>query len=416
MAAVGMLLTVMAIGSRTFSAEEFGLWAVLYALMNFAMLGDFGFRYALGNRLAALKATSVQDQRRITFLSILHLQMLIGGLTALACFFGLQSVPWHEVFHITEPALAHQAGWLVPLVCALLLLNQPLSIASTALFADHQIGFVSIMGVVQSLILVSTFWIAATCCPFFIAIPAFFITYLATNAAVMIVMFLRMRWIWGMPPIPDQVKIIRSLGKPALDFFTLSLAATISATVGPFLAGMVGGIQSAGDFSLIQRLFNLLIAVHMAALGPLAPAFTLHAAQGDWDWVRAKFHVCIRLIWPVLFVGGGALIFLAHPLLLRAWSGRWSTDYPLAGLLALGTILAGWGNSCSILLNSLGAIRQQALLGVILILPVIAAPLLLGRAFGIHGVALGALLCGIPGAFFTWRWAGATLEARNLRA
>jgi O-antigen/teichoic acid export membrane protein len=54
-AAVAMLLAVMAIGARKFSPEEFGLWVVLYALMNFALIGDFGFRYALGNRLAVLK-------------------------------------------------------------------------------------------------------------------------------------------------------------------------------------------------------------------------------------------------------------------------------------------------------------------------------------------------------------------------
>ena len=416
LAAVGALLGLMAVGARRFSVEEFGLWAIIYSLMNFALAGDFGFRYGLGNRLAALRAVAdSDDERRETFLAVFHLEWAIGLAGLAACMLGLSLIDWARVFHIQNLAFAAQTQWLFPLVCGLLMLNQPLTMAGSAFFADHQIEFISALMVGQSVLLVAALWLASYNGSFAIVLLIFFGTYLAAGGVITLLLFRRMRWRWSWPPLDRQWAIVRSMSKPSLDFFVLSLSAVTATTAGAFLAGVVGGVQSAGDFSLVQRLFNLLVAIHMAALTPLAPAYTLHAKQGDWEWIAAKLAVTVRVVWPILFVAGGALLLLSHPLLLRIWSGKWLTDYPLAGLLAAAAVLTGLANTYSILLNSLGAVRVQAVLGVVMIIPVIALPLVLGHWFGIRGVALATCICSLPACVVTWKYARHVLDQRYLR-
>lgn len=416
LASVGTLLVVMAVGARRFTTEQFGIWTILYALMNFALTIDFGFRFALGNRLAALGAAHESSaSRKATFFAVFHLETVVAAAGALVCWFGLTHVSWDSVFHIRDQTLAYQINWVFPAVCALFLLNQPFTLAATAFFADHQVELASAFSVLQSAVLIVVFCLAAYTLAFPAAVAAFFVAYLGTGVAFTLFLLVKKGWTWTWAPLRSQWSLIGSLSGPALDFFALSICATTATTIGPLLAGTIAGAQSAGDFSLLQRLFNLMVAIHLAALAPLAPSYTAHAQRGEWDWVRSKLSFCIRVIWPILFLAGCALIVAAHPYVLRVWSGRVISDYPLAALLAAAAVMAGWGNTYSILLNSLGAVRYQAALAAIMIAPVILLPAYLGKAIGLHGVALASCLTAIPGSVFVYIYANRTLAARRLR-
>ncbi|OGC92563.1 MAG: hypothetical protein A2W25_12605 [candidate division Zixibacteria bacterium RBG_16_53_22] len=405
----------MALGSRRLATEEFGLWTILFALMNFATAVDFGFRYGLGNRLAALKAVpNSDDEQRDSFLAVFHLECLIG-LAGFLLFLGLLPwVDWPGLFKIQSPVLAAQIRWLFPLVCGLLMLNQPLTLASTAFFADQQIVFISILSAVQWGLLVLAFWVGLYAHSFPALVLAFFGMYLLCGGGVTVLLAVRRGWRWNWSPWRHQKSILRSFSRPSLEFFALSLSAMTANLIGPFLAGVVGGLKSAGDFWLIQRIFGLLLTLHLALLSPLAPAYTFHARQGDWVWVKNKFLYSVRVVWPLLFIGGGLALFLAHPLLLRLWSGRWIGDYWLAGLLAVSAILAGWANTHSILLNSLGIIRVQVVYSWIVLIPVIVLPVIFGKIFGIYGVALASAVCTAPATFLYIGWVRSALEYKQL--
>lgn len=414
---VGMLLAVMAIGSRRLSPDEFGLWAILYTLMNFAPSLDFGFRFGLGNRLTALKAEpGAPERQRDTFLAIFHLEVIIALVEAGFCLVVGPRFDWGSIFHLTEPAFLLEARHALPLACCLMVLNHPLSLAGSALFADQRITLASAAAVVQAVVLVVAFWLGTATHSFTRLVVFFFSANLLSGLGVTILLFAKTGWRWRWVELRKQAAIVASLARQSFDFFWLSAAAMIAASIGPLVTGIFGGgAQSAGDFMLVQRFFSLLVTIHIAALAPLAPAYTLHARQGDWDWVRAKLKFCVRVIWPLLFVGGSTALLIAHPLMLRIWTGRWLSDFPLAAMLAVGAILAGWANTYSILLNSIGAIRPQAILAVIMVAPVVILPALLGHRYGALGVALAACLCTVPGAVFCWIFARQAVRTQFLR-
>jgi O-antigen/teichoic acid export membrane protein len=199
-----------------------------------------------------------------------------------------------------------------------------------------------------------------------------------------------------------------------MDFFLLSISAMTANTIGPVLSGMTQGAHAAGDFTLIQKMFSFLTTLHLAILSPLAPSYTFHARHHDWIWVRAKMQFSIRILWPLLFLGVGSLIYLIHPLILRLWTGEWITSYSLTLLIAVTALLSGFTNSYSVLLNSLGAVRWQALFSLLMIGPVIMLPIILGSLYGVWGVALAALLAAMPACFFTYFYARYALRKQYL--
>ena len=415
MAAVILMLVTMAVASRRMPGEAFGFWAICFAVMNFGMALDLGLRYGLANRMAALTAQpDSEGEQRDTFWAVFHAESLIGLVGFMLCLGILPCIDWAGLFSIHSLELAREVHWLFPLVCGLVMLNQPLMVAATVLFARQEIVFVSFLAIVQSVILVVVFGVALHWGTFPTVVLSFFGGYWLCGVGMTLVLMKRYGWRWYWTPWREQWAIVGSFIKPSLDFFVLSFSSMTAALIGPLVAGAAGGLVVAGDFTLVQRMFGFLVTLHLAFLAPLSPAYTYHARLGDWEWIRIKLRLCARIIWPFWFVMGGLVIWAGHPLVLRLWAGRWVSDYGLAGIMAVGVIVVGWWGTYSVVLNSLGVIRRQAVLSVVMLIPVIVLPVVLGRYWGIYGVAIASTVCALPGAILCAGWVRTALQHERL--
>lgn len=415
--AIASLVVILALASRRLGSEEFGFFSILLAVMNFAMALDAGFRFGLGNRLAALSAdprNAVTAKR--TFWAVFHFECLLGVLGASVCFMVFPHLDWASLFKIHSPALLAEASWLFPLVCGLFLLNQPFTLAGTVLFANHHIILSSALAAVQSLLLVVSFMAGLWMPTFGRLCLVFFGAYLLGGIAATLFVVMWKRWAWEWVDWREQWAAIRSLATTSMEFSWLNMSALAVSLIGPFLAGTLGGLKTAGDFALLQRIFNLLVASHLAMLSPLAPVYTRDAMRGEWRLIQGMLRRCTHQVLPAVFLGGGALLAVAHPWVLFLWTGRWIFDYGLAALLAAGALLAGWANTYSVLLNSLGVVRRQAALSVTMLVPMVALPILMGRHLGVYGIAGAAVCCTLPGVFLGMRWAHESLDTERLHA
>lgn len=413
--AVASLVVILALASRRLGSEEFGFFSILLAVMNFGMALDAGFRFGLGNRLASLTVDPRNaGTARKTFWAVFHFECLLGVLGASLCFMGLPHLDWASLFKIHSPGLLAEARWLFPLVCGLFLLNQPFTLAGTVLFANHHIVLSSALAAAQSLLLVLSFAAGLWMPTFGHLCLVFFGAYLLGGIATTLFVVLWKRWAWEWGRWQEQWAIIRSLATTSMEFSWLNMSALAVSLIGPFLAGALGGLKTAGDFALIQRLFSLLVTLHLAMLSPLAPVYTRDARRGEWSLIRGMLRRCTHEVLPAVFLGGGALLAMAHPWILFLWTGRWIFDYGLAALLAAGALLAGWANTYSVLLNSLGVVRRQAVLSVSMLAPMAAMPILMGRHLGVYGIAGATVFCALPGVFLGMRWARESLDKKQL--
>ena len=415
-AAVALLLTV-SLAARKMSSEEFGLWSILLSFMFVATAFDLGFRYGLSNRMAALVARSggrSDPEHLNVFLSVFVLQIAVATCGAVVCMLGFPHLPWTSLFNIRHAYLAAHVSSIMPVVGTLLFLYLPFSLWGSAFYAHQEVTLVSVLSGAQSLALLAVFALAVFTMPFHQVVLVYFAAYVLTGVLMTAILFLRRSWVPRRVKWTEQVCHIRSISRPSLGFFVLSLSGALTVSAGVFFSGAVTGLKEAGDFSLIQKIFGLLLSLHLALLAPLAPAYTRHAELGDWDWVRRKLSMTIRWIWPLVFVGGGILFVALHPLIIRVWAGKWLSDFTLAGLLALWAIASGWANTYAVLLNSLGLVRFQGIVYLVLVVPVVALPLILGRWWGIHGVALASLICVLPTAILWPPYVARALREKRL--
>ncbi|PIP39783.1 MAG: hypothetical protein COX19_07105 [Desulfobacterales bacterium CG23_combo_of_CG06-09_8_20_14_all_51_8] len=415
---VGALLLTTSLAARKMSAEEFGLWSILIALMFLFLIFDFGFRYGLSNRMAALVARSggrPEPEQPNTFMSVLWLQCLIGIVGGILCLAIFPALPWVKLFKIHQADLAGQVPHVMAFTGAFLFLYLPFSLAGSVFYAYQEITLVSILSGAQSLVLLAVFALTVFRLSFLYVVTAYFAVYLSTGLIMTVILLRKRRWLLRWVPWMAQISLIRSISRPSLDFFILCFSASLTTTAGTFLAGAVAGLKEAGDFALLQKIFSLLITLHLALLAPLAPAYTQHAQLDQWNWVRQKLAFSVLRIWPLVFIGGGGLFFLFHPMIIRLWAGRWLPNFTLAGLLALWALTSGWINTHSILLNSLGIVRFQGMFFLAMVIPVLALPLILGRWWGIHGVALAGLICAAPAAVIWPAYTARALKEKWLR-
>jgi O-antigen/teichoic acid export membrane protein len=399
------------IATRFFTREEFGLWAILLSFIYLGFAFDFGFRSALTNRLAAMVADSAghsNNRQRNFFLSIFYLQIVIGFIGVIFFVAFGNVIPWANLLKVQRPEIAGNINWLMSVVFFILFTNVPLLVSSSVFTAFQEVHLDALLNAVQWIILLAVFWISAflKALPFEQVILWYFIAYLLIGLTRTLILFRHRKWCLAWVPAGEQIRNIRAISSVSSHFFLLNISALIVSTGGTFLAGLVGGLAGAGDFNLIYRLFGLLIT--------FAPAFTRDARLGNWEGVRRKLYFCLYIIVPILFIGTGSLILTFHPIILRLWTRCSLMNYTLASLLALFALFSGWGNTNSILLNSLGLVKSQAIWAFMIAPIYLSLTLYFGKSFGVEGVALASVLCAAPGMIFFTYYARQVIERKRI--
>ena len=394
------VLVANGIAARRMTREQFGLWSILISL-NLLVTGfDMGFRFTLGNRLAALgsRGAEAEEERRETFLSVLYLQAAIAAAYILLTLVACPLVPWAHWFKITDPVLIAQVRRIMPIVIILMIATLPVALMWTVFFGYLEIKLASFLSGLCTLVQTAVFIVAAYRCRFAWVILVYFATNLALSILLTAYVFIRRGWKFSLVPPVRMAATIRSLFRVSVHAFFLQLSATVSNILGPIVSGLVSGLGPAGDFTLMQKLFSLLITSHLALLAPISPAVTRDSHGGNWEAVRRRLRVCVFQVWPACFFIAGAAIWCAHPLLIRLWAGHPLRDYPLAALLLLWACLAGFVNTYSVFLNSLGLVKIQAAVAFAMMAPLLVAAALLSRWLGDAGIALSMVLCSLPAA------------------
>jgi len=397
---VASLLVINGVAARRMTHEQFGLWSILLSLSLLSAGLDFGFRFTLGNRIAALGAggQGAEEERRETFLAILYLQAAIAivliGLSLLL----LPLAPWDHWFKITDPLLIAQVRRLMPIVISLMLGCLPVALMWTVFFGYHEIKLASFLSGIFTVVQTTLFLVAIYRVKFTWVVVIYFASTLAGSVILTAYVFVRRKWKIALLAPSRIFAIARSMAHISFHSFLLTLSYLTSMILGPIISGAVSGLTAAGDFTLVQKLFSFMVSAHLALLAPLAPAVTLESHSGNWDAVRKRLRVCVFQIWPAVFLLLGGAICCAHPVLIRLWAGKWLREYPLAMLLLAWACLNGFVNTFTVFLNSLGLVKVQAAVSFTMLLPSLLLPAFLSRWFGVEGIALSMVLCILPAA------------------
>ncbi|GEM_PF-2746000 len=396
---LGMVANFLMLGmiTRYFSREEFGLYAVLTSFMALSGSLDFGVSNGLRNKLAAWAGDASKDQTaRQYFFSTLYTLLFLVVLVGILLTTLSPIIPWTSVFNIADLRLATQGVCWLAVIANLILLLIPLQLYSAGFFA-YQSSFwnapFDALPKLGALIFVSL--AIALRAPFYVVTSVFFGSFTLSGLAGLIV-FQRSRG-WRLVQIGrnELVACIRDLAGLGLQFWLLSMLSAIGMYSNTYITSQVLGLDAAGDFNVVQRLFFLLIGFHLSIITPFWSAFTDAQAAGDWPWARSAMR---RLAWAsVALMTGGCLVMVAfYRPLLWIWTGKQIDNTGLVVMMAIWTIMYVWNSTYSIVLNGFGLLRGQLVLGVLTNILVVPISICLGRQMGVVGIMVAFVFLSVP--------------------
>ena len=395
---MGFSFAIVGMLARYFSGVEFGLYAVLTSVMILQNNLDFGLGNGLRDKLATLAGNqSLDSTARHYFLTTLYVLSLLAFVLVGALGLSTLFLPWQQVFNLTDTSLATAGKWGLPLIASLIVMNVPLSL-STAGFLAYQLaywkGSLDLLSPVCGLAFVAVAIFVRL--PFYPVTAAYFLGFTVANLVSLIVFMQIRHWSLGWIDPRKILVSVQEMARISIIFWYQGILAAISVYLGTLITSQVQGLDAAGDFNVLQRLFFLIVSFHLATIIPFWSAFTQAQAVGDWTWAKVSLN---RM---VLFSVGGVgtasllIVFLYRPLVFL-WTGKTIDNLPLVLAMAAWTLLYAWTAAYSMALNGFRILKIPLVLGTLVAATTVPLNSYLGWQMGPVGIMLGQSLLLIPG-------------------
>jgi O-antigen/teichoic acid export membrane protein len=367
-------------------SERYGLWLTISSLTVFLGFADLG----LGNGLMnAVSSAFGRDDRAAARTSVSSAFFMLLGVVVvvLALFAALYVViPWETVFKVTSPLAIREAGPAVAIFVACFALNLPADVVQRVQMG-YQEGFASQLWQALG----SVFGLAAVLTAVHLKLGLPFLVLalsggplLATTLNAIDQFGRRRPWLrpqWSCASAATARRLLRV----GVSFFVLQLAVALAFTSDNLVVAQVLGAEAVPQYAVPMRLFSLLGIALAMALSPLWPAYAEAVVRGDTHWVQRTFRR--SLLFSALGIGiPAAILVLVGPWVLTVWVGTAiePTFWLLLGLGIWATINAV-GYSTAMLLNGIGAIWLQAILGVAMGVAALGLKIVFTQRFGVAG-------------------------------
>ncbi len=180
-----------------------------------------------------------------------------------------------------------------------------------------------------------------------------------------------------------------SLLKIGFNFWLAQISAILLLQTDLILVAQFFGASEVAKYGVTLKLFGLINLVQISFLSPLWTAYTEAIARQDYQWVikTFKYSIWISMIW--LIPASGFLVIFGQKMIKILVNQDIIPGIGLLWAMCLTTIITGFTQSLAILLNGLGEVRIQAMLGLPSGILNLIISILLGHYLGSAGICLG---------------------------
>lgn len=384
---MGSTLVVTGLLARYLDAREFGFWAVLFSLFNVLQFLDFGGGMALRNHIAQRIATGGgASSASGLFMDVIQLYglaslLLAFPLTLVAYYF---SPPW-EVARQASMIVVLTAIFNIPLTMVVSCCYCYLETAWNALF-DSCIGLVRAVAIMVGAAM--GFTLSGLALVYYL--PVLMIGLLALAAFLV-----RRDWKPRLSSINSMRDSAIDLGRTAAGFAVLQASSLVMSNADTLIVAQVANQEQAGEYFVVQRLFFLLITVHMVLIQSYWSAYTIKYLRKEFQWIRKAMSQGLLLM-LVLHLSLSTFLWTYGQSIIFLWTGKEIDISGLTPALCIWSLATATANHYSVFLNAIFQTRFQSvvvLCGVLLGMPL---AFFLGQDFGPPGVAWAAAAVAVP--------------------
>ena len=391
--------------------ESYGIWSTILSVINWINYFDVGIGQGLRNTLAKYIALGKKKEANesvstgyVALNAISGVTFIVGSILILAFNMGL-------VFNTTislKPAL------MVSFCC--ICINFVLGVSRSQLYATQQAEKASFMTVLIQLINLAGIWLLSKKTHGSLLAVALIIglSGIVVNLVFSGAIWKKYRFL--MPHFKNyrkrELKNVCSIG---VKFFFIQIAALVLYSTDNMIITQLFGPSYVTPYHTSYTAFGIVNGLFAAMMSPLWSKYTVAMEHKDYPWIKRSIITLdsvLPLVGIILFAG----IFLFEPL-----AGIWLRkelvyEDGLVACMAIYFFLQIWGSIYATVLNGIGHVNLQLVLGVSTAILNIPLSIFLGRECGLRttGVLLATVICmlitDIPVTIHTHKFLNGTIK------
>ncbi|HYE20341.1 MAG TPA: MATE family efflux transporter [Tepidisphaeraceae bacterium] len=385
--------------------ERYGLFQAVAALTALLTLTNVGLNQGLINRLMEARAAGDAPRAR-QFVSSLLIVLAAWTAIALVVWTGIVlAVDWVAAFRVDEPRAVFEAPWVVWLTGALTLLGLLVAAPQAVMVAHQQVGWLAVWDAVTKVVVLAA-------CVAVVFTPMGLIGVTAASAGLPVVLGIGVavlifrRW----PDLRPSRRsfdwgAVRQTVGDGIYLFLIQASVIALFQFDKVLIGSLMGAEHVTPFALVGQVLVTCYAVFVHVLSPMWPAYGDAIRRGDWAWVRRTMRVSLVFGCGLVAAVGLAFVFTADVVLAK-WSRGQVTHVSASLVLAVTAtfLLRAWIDCRSVALNAAGVLAPQVILIVSHAVLNVVVAIVLGRRYGVEGVAWATPLTALVTTAWGYPW------------
>lgn len=373
-------------------AERYGIWLTVTSTIAILSFADLGIGNGLVTTLAEATGRGDYEKARTAIASCFWMLGSIAVLMILGLALAYPIVNWSAIFNVHSPLAMHETGPVLAIVLSCFALNLPLGIVAR-IESSIQRGYVQNLWVIGGALCSLVGLLVAIAMRAGLPLLVLLVSSSPLVAALGNWLQLSRKYSWTRPNISCCASSpMRGLLHAGLLFFVIQVSMAVSYQADNLIIAHFLGAETVPSYAVPSRLFSLVLILLSVLMSPLWPAYTEAIGRGDRDWIRRAFRRSCAVSFAIVLPTISALVVFGN-LALRLWIGsRIHVPISLLVLLGLRCLMNSYLYPASMLLNGLGEVRFQAIVGAITALANIALSILLVARIGVVGAIAGTVL------------------------
>lgn len=380
--------------------ERYGVWAVIFGLVSWLTIFDFGLGNGLKNEVtkSLAKNDSILLNKLIVTGYISNIIIIFFVLTVFL--FISYFINWNSVLN-TKAINNVELLYFVNLVFIIMSMNFIASLIMQIIHGYQKSSYTTFFQMSSNaLILVFLYFLNL----FDSSQNLIYITLLY-GFSLIIVNIIGSIWFYKTKThiefsfIYFDKSVIKSFMNFGLKFFYLQIAVILIYQTDKIIISHLFGPEEVAKYDLIFKLFTIVLTAHTLVLTPLWSAMTDAYANKDKIWIYSTIRK-INLFLIPLFLAISAIV-LFYEQIIQIWIGKsLNIDFDLVLILGISIGIMLWNNNFAYIMNGFGKLNLQlytATFGLVVNIPL---SLYLGYYFNsAFGVVLASVILQL---IFSW--------------
>jgi O-antigen/teichoic acid export membrane protein len=357
-------ILMVSISLKGLGASYYGIWIALSSVGGWIGMLDFGIGNGLRNRLSESLA---KDDHNLSAVFVSSAFFTLGGFAGIVTgvLLVLNSyLDWFSILNVL-PDHGLPLKLIGSIVFAILGARLAAGLINAILLADQRpsvVGLIDALGSILSLASVYLLIHVSSCSLLTYTIAASYGPVLVLIVATIFLFATRYKTI--RPRIRNfRLGTAKNMASLGLKFFLLQLSGLFVFSSAGVLIAHLYGTEEVARYAVAQRYFGFLLVGFGIVLTPYWSAYTQAYVLGEMDWIRSSLKK-LRQWMAGLSIVAALMVFLA-PLAYGYWISA-STEVPqsLSLVFAVYVLLACWCNIHVNLINGVGKVQLQLLVGI----------------------------------------------------